>query len=739
MSRVTDLSVSPVQEVLDAAHPCWLLLTQKTAYAMRLDESGRLQHLYWGERLGQPQDYPGIGRPLARYERDHLAMADDEYPAWGGFTYSEPCLKVTFANGTRDALLRYQSHRQEQQSTDLTTLIITLRDTDYPLEVDLFYTVIPEYDLLERRAVIRNTGEEALTIESALSACWQLPTLSSGSYRLTHLNGRWNSETQIERRALPTGRTILESRRGLTSAEANPFFAIDFQQGEYGGATEEQGQVWFGAVGWSGNWKISIDCQSYPTRVSIAGGINDFDWRWQLQPGEVFSTPPFVAGFTTSGLGSVSYSLHGYQLDYVLPRQHAQKPRPVLYNSCEAVHFALTEETQLELARRAARLGVELFVIDDGWFGQRNDLRSSLGDWSVNEHKFPRGLADFIARVHELGMQFGLWLEPEMVNPDSELYRAHPDWIYHFPARRGTLQREQWVLNLARDEVAEYIFHRIDSLLTTYAIAFIKWDFNRPLTEAGWPDELPEHQREVYVRHIHNFYTIVERLRARHPLVLWEVCASGGGRVDLGTLARFDQCWTSDNIDALDRLTVQEGYSLAYAAKTMAAWVSLPQKSEQASAFTPSLSYCFHAAMPGTLGLGDDLRSYTPAEMEEASELIATYKSIRHIVQDGLLYRLISPRHNACTAIQYVSRDQEEAVIFVFLQAAHFWDLAPAPRIFPRGLDPSGLYYLDGPLDEKGPISGQSLMSVGLTVPLTGHFASALITLTQAPAALTAD
>lgn len=709
------------------AEKSWLLTTRRTAYVMGLDENGRLQHLYWGERLPYITDYPGLGRPKTLYALEGNIVSSEEYPAWGGFLYTEPALKATFVDGVRDLALTYVRHREETGPEGLPILIITLKDQHYPLEVDLYYKVVAECDLIERQAVVRNIGKNPVTLESALSAAWQLPAQRDGAYRLTHLSGRWNTETQVRHTMLTDGRKILESRRGLTSAEANPFFAIDIVSADNVGASEEQGQVWYGALGWSGNWKITIDQASEPVRAYVAGGINDFDFRWNLKPGEEFKTPPFSAGYTNQGFGQASRNLHQYQLDYVLPRAHAKRPRQVLYNSWEAVFFDVTEEKQLQLAERAARLGVELFVIDDGWFGQRHNDRVGLGDWYVNQEKFPRGLAPLIARVNELGMDFGIWVEPEMVNPDSDLYRAHPDWVYHFPHRERNEQRNQLMLNLAKPEVVNYTFEWLDKLLGDHNIAFVKWDFNRAITEPGWPDAPKEQQREVYVRHVLNLYDIIERLRAKYPSVIWEACASGGGRANLGALARFDQVWTSDNTDPYDRLYIQEGYSMAYAPKTMMAWASDSPTSKHINNIALSMKYRFHSAMCGSLGLGEDLNGYSEAQMAEAAALVGEYKSIRHIVQEGLLYRLLSPRSNDLAAVQYVTRDQRESALFVFAHAQHWWQAQP--RIYLRGLDPVLHYEIEGIEGETGHASGQSLMSLGIKPKLRGHFDSVVVKL----------
>ncbi len=702
----------------------WLLTTRHTAYALGLNEGGQLLHLYWGDRLPYPADYPGLGRPET-YAVENGALRADEYPAWGGFMYSEPCLKATFADGVRDQVLVYARHRQETGPDGLPVLVITLKDSFYSLEVDLHYRVVAESDLIVRWAVVRNSGSEPFDLKTALSAAWQMPALHDGSYRLTHLSGRWGAETLINQNLVTDGRLTLDSRRNMSSAEQNPFFALDVVSPTAPGATEEAGGVWFGAIEWSGNWQITVEQVSRPTRVYVAGGVNAFDFSWRLEAGEEYATPAFVGGYTAGGFGQASRNLHRYQLDHLLPRAHARKIRPVLYNSWEAVLFNVTEAAQIALAERAARLGVELFVIDDGWFGQRKDDHAGLGDWYINQEKFPQGLNPLIERVNDLGMDFGIWVEPEMVNPDSDLYRAHPEWVYHFPNRSRSEGRFQLMLNLARPDVAAYTFDWLDRLLADHNISFVKWDFNRAITEPGWPEAPAERQREIYVRHVLALYGIVDRLRERHPGVTWEVCASGGGRADLGAFAHFDQCWVSDNTDPFDRLLIQEGYSLAYAPKTMMAWVTGTTWSAGPGKAGPSLKYRFHSAMTGSVGLGENLNHYSEEQMSQVAALVEEYKGIRHIVQEGDLYRLSSPRSSHLTAVQYVTRDRAEAVVLAFLHSQHFWQ--GQPRLYLRGLEPARLYTVEG--RDEPPASGQSLMSLGLKPNLDAREGSVLIRL----------
>lgn len=690
----------------------WLISAGEMSYGLEVDEHGVLRSLHFGGDVRRVQDLPGFedNASVTGASFDSLDAARTEYPAWSGLYYAEPCLKATFHDGVRDVWLRYESHE-----TGADRLTITLRDAHYPLRVRLRYRAQEEHGVLLRWAEIENTGDESIYLDTALSAALHPPLAAATCYWLTHLAGRWGAETRVFRQALTPGRNVLESRRGNTSHEANPWFAVDA-----GGATEEAGEAWFGALAWSGNWKLAFD-QDAAGALQISGGINDFDFRWLLEPGETFETPALVAGYTSHGFGGASRTLHRYAREIVMPEDSL---RPVLYNSWEATYFDVDYDGQARLAEKAAAIGVELFVVDDGWFGARDHDRAGLGDWFVNEHKFPEGLGPLIQHVKSLGMQFGLWVEPEMVNPDSDLYRAHPDWVYHFPTRLRTEARNQLVLNLGRDDVREYLFESLDRLLSENDVSFVKWDMNRPFSEPGWPGAPAGRDREVWVRHVRSLYELLGRLRERHPQVDFESCSGGGGRVDLGILGLAEQVWTSDNTDPHDRLFVQEGFSMAYPARAMTCWVA---DAEKWVANRPApLTYRFHSAMMGTLGIGGALLSWSEDEMAEARGLVEDYKRVRHLVQDGDQHRLLSPAEGETTAVQYVAADGSEAVIFVLRHPHNV--LMPASRLYPRGLTEEATYQVSG---EEGNVSGAALMTRGIGVVLDGDLASAMIELRE--------
>ncbi|MBU4602971.1 alpha-galactosidase [bacterium] len=685
-------------------------------YVIGVDEKKNLQHLYWGEKLPYVSDYPRVLLPQEFPFDNFEQIIKEEFSPWGGIRYKEPGLKVIYEDQVRDLILKYKTYKLID-SDKCKTLIIYLIDSAYNLEVELNYRLIEEYDLIERWVNIKNKGSQSVQIKQILSAQWHLPDMQN--YRLSYLYGRWASETKLSRIELGYGKKILESRRGITSHQFNPWFAVDNGQ-----ADEDFGKIYYGILAWSGNWKIVFEIDSYG-RLQIAGGINDFDFSWQLKPNECFVTPKFVAGYTNNGFGDASRKLHNYQIDYILPRNLNHKIRPVLYNSWEATKFNVNEEGQKELAKKAASLGVELFVLDDGWFGERNDDTAGLGDWYVNKKKFPHDLTSSISYVNKLGMDFGVWVEPEMVNKNSNLYRQHPDWVYHFPNRPCSESRNQLVLNLAKKEVVEYIYDFMDKLLDSYNIKFIKWDMNRPLSEPGWLDVPKSQQQEIWVRHVQSLYQILDKLREKYPDVIFESCSGGGGRVDLGILLRTDQVWTSDNTDAFDRLKIQEGFSYAYAPKIMMSWVTdSPNWLNQREI---SLDYRFNVAMMGSLGIGGNLNKWSDAEMMLAKGKISQYKEIRKIVQHGDQYRLLPTCKGNLVAVEYVNEDKDKVVLFVFLYSQQFGEKLLPIKL--KGLINDTLYQYYDEENGKVILSGKALKEIGLKVDLKGDFDSKLIIL----------
>jgi alpha-galactosidase len=708
------LAAQPIQ--YSEARKTWLLTTAHSSYAMGVAEDGALRNLYWGAPLWRIDDLaaPARRRDLSSFDPRQM-LENEEFPGWGGPRFYEPSLKVTRADGNRDLVLKYVSHRAADNGVD-----ITLRDIRDAIEVTLHYRVYPAQGVISRHATIHNGTSAPITLESAQSGAWYLP--AGDGYQLTYLTGRWAAETQVNHEPIHEGMKVLESRKGHTSHNVNPWFAIDG-----GDASEESGRVWFGALAWSGNWRITVEQTAY-RQVRVTGGLNTFDFAYPLAAGESLDTPVFYAGFSEHGFGGASRMLHRFEREQILPGGATSRLRPVLYNSWEATTFRVDEPGQKALAEKAAKLGVELFVMDDGWFGARNNDRAGLGDWTVNPQKFPQGLKPLIDHVNSLGMDFGLWVEPEMVNADSDLYRKHPDWVIGFEGRPRSELRNQMVLNLARSDVRDYIFGVLDRLATEYNVRYFKWDMNRAVSEPGWPDAGPTGGRKLWVDYVRNLYDIIDRLRAKHPKLEIESCSGGGGRVDLGILRRVEEVWPSDNTEAFDRLRIQEGFSMAYAPKIMSAWVTDVPNMNGRSA---PLMFRFLTAMQGALGIGANLNKWTAQDEKVAGQMIALYKRVRPTVQAGELYRLFSPRAGDFTANEYVAGDGKQAVVFAFRHSQQYNTAVPTVRL--RGLDPQALYKVDATegklLDRQQQVSGAYLMSVGLNLNLRADYDAAAVVL----------
>lgn len=676
------------------------------SYVFGVNPRGELEQMYWGGRLGDTDKFPPAApmREWASFDNSY-SNTPQEYAGWGQGLFVEPALKVTFADGNRDLVLHYDSHTDKTNGVD-----VVLKDISRKIFVTLHYTIDPQTGILARSATIENREDAPVTIEQAAAAAWALPR---GHYTLNYLTGRWAGEFNLTQETLQHGARVLESRRGSTSHQANPWFAI-----QSGDPNEEHGEVWFGALAWSGSWRITVE-EDQLDAVRVTGGFNPFDFGYVLHPGEKLETPVFYGGYSAHGLGGASRLLHNFELKHVLPRTAKTKslpgprPRPVIYNSWEATEFNVNEAGQIALAEKAAALGVDRFVMDDGWFGQRKNDHAGLGDWYVNQEKFPHGLKPLIDRVHALGMDFGLWVEPEMVNPDSDLYRKHPDWVLNFPGRPRTEQRNQMVLNLARQDVRDYVLGFLDKLLNENDIAFLKWDYNRNWSEPGW-DQLPAaEQKKVYVAFTENLYSVLAELRRRHPNVEIESCSGGGGRVDLGILRYTDEVWPSDNTDPFDRLTIQDGFTYAYTPQVMMAWVT-----DSSHWRNVSVAYRMLSSMQGSLGIGAEITKWTDEQAAVAKRLISAYHEVQPTITQGDLYRLISPRNGSeFSATQSVNADQSQSVVFAFIHSTQEGRGFPILKL--KGLDPAAEYAItpiEGKLERRMPsvASGAFWMNHGL-------------------------
>ncbi|HEV3380053.1 MAG TPA: alpha-galactosidase [Trebonia sp.] len=724
------------QVMYDEQARTWLLRTPHSAYGLGVSADGSsVRHLHWGGPIDQ-EDLRALVATPADGAAERVSWGEEdpvEFVAWGGLRFDEPSLKVDFADGTRAIEWRYSDYRITEED-GCHTLVVEMRDHSYPLAVEFCYRIFDDNDVIERWALLRHGGDRGLiVVRQAYSANWCLPR--DHGWRLRYLQGGHLVETRLTEATLHPGKFVLESRRGTTSHQANPWFALD----RGGLATEEHGEVWSGALAWSGSWKLVVEVTP-GGQLHVTGGYNEFDSPFEMAPGTELVLPVFAGVYGHHGMGGISRKWHSYQLRHVLSRRgraggspsfpalggHSESAsaappvRPVLYNSWEATEFKVDEPSQARLAEVAAEMGVELFVVDDGWFTGRVNDRAGLGDWITDPAKFPHGLDPLIERVEKLGMRFGLWVEPEMVNADSMLYREHPDWVFHFPNRRRSEKRNQLVLNLGRRDVADWVHASIDRLVSEHSISFLKWDMNRHFSEPGWPAETGRNPERAWIDHTRNLYEILDRLRADHPGLEIESCSGGGGRVDLGILSRTDQVWPSDNTDASDRITIQDGFTHAYAPMTMMCWVT--DSPNPITGRRLPLSYRFHVAMAGSLGIGGDLLAWPEEEQAEAADLVAAYKAIRPLVQYGRLYRLARSWQETVTASQYLAEDGAELAVLAWWRPRSFGVWGTRLRL--AALD-AGARYRDAATGEV--YGGGMLMHSGLPLPASLEYGSMLV------------
>jgi alpha-galactosidase len=601
-------------------------------------------------------------------------------------------------------------------------LVVSLADPA-GLVVEAHWRVASGSAVVERWTVLRNEGAAAVDVGRALSGAVVLP--DQPAYRRTAPWGRWAAESRIERTPVPHGLSVQRGSDGIRS------FLPAWVMIDDGTATEATGSVHSVVLAWGGNPYLATE-RAANSRVRISTGIDDADLRIRLEPGATFETPLQCSMWSGAGFGTTSRQWHRYVRDRVLPRTG---DRPVLYNSWESTFFDVSEAGQRALAQRAARTGVDVFVMDDGWFGARNDDHAGLGDWAVNPVKFPAGLGPLIEEVERLGMRFGLWVEPEMVNPDSELYRAHPDWVIAIDGRPRTEVRNQLVLNFGRADVRAWAVDWLDTLLRDNRIAFVKWDCNRGVTEPGWAGNAnPE---LVAVEHVRGVYAVFAEIRSRHPGVEFEICSGGGGRVALDFMRYGEQVWTSDNTGAVERLSIQEGYSYVFPSVAMGAWVT--DADDVSLHRNEPIGYRFAVAMQGALALGGNLTDWTDAQLAAAAEWVVLHKRLRTTIQHGDRHRVESITDGIASVTGFVSPDRSHAVV-VAAGVGEWLDLRERTVRAP-GLAADADYHVrtylpgrdDRPEHTDGPpITGRVAGVRGVTIPWRQYYPAVVVELTRA-------
>ncbi len=678
----------------------WILETSSAIYRIGCSEQGVVGMYYFGNKN---QDPIKLQYPLG-----------EEVPVRDGYSITTPMLEVVFEDQVRDIELSFVTSEMCLLDS-YETLIIYQKDKYYPLEVITYLRVLPEFDIIEKWMELKNIGEnEIFRVENAYSGSFFLP---KNAYELIHLSGMGGFEYQPNVTKLTQGVKTIQVKDFRSFGF--PFFAIR-PEGEQ---MEQLGDVWFGSLQYSGNWRM--DFEKFPRgEVQIVGGINFWDQSLTLKAGDNFLTPKMIIGYTQRGMEGVSQSLSSYTREKILYPSHRSKVRPVLYNSWYATAFNINEKQQLALAKVAKELGVEVFVIDDAWFKGRINEKGGLGDWAVDKNKFPDGLQPMIKKINAMGMDFGIWIEPEMVSPNSDLYRAHPDWVFHFPNRQCHGGRGgQLMLNLAREDVYQYLYESISKLLRENNIKYIKWDMNKALTDPGFPSAPVDEQRSVRIKYMENLYRLFGVLRSEFPDVWFENCASGGGRVDLGMMACSDFSWASDNTDPVDRIFIHYAYLNVFPANSMISWVTYQDLHKQSH----SLEFKFDVSMCGVLGVGYDITKWTEEEKDIAREKIACYKTIREIIHNGDLYRLVSPYESNRSVLQFVDKSKSEAVVFVY-NLAEYPNNATAETKRPklvklRGLLSDSFYRIEG-MDVL--FKGSELMEIGIAFPINGAFKSGI-------------
>lgn len=678
------------------------LYNDRISYIMCILRNGHLGQLYYGKKIHDKEDFSYLletaGRPMSSYlyEGDRtfsLEHIKQEYPVYGSTDYRHPAVEILQENGSRILDFQYVSHTitggkptlpglpatYTEDDAEAMTLCVTLEDPLTKIRLKLLYTIFEADGIIARSAELVNEGNAPVHILSAMSLSLDLPDMD---YVWMQLSGAWARERHIRNRKLTHGIQAIDSMRGNSSHNHNPFMALMRPS-----ATENQGTVIGFSLIYSGNFRIQAEVDTYDTtRVTI--GINPSTFDWKLDAGESFQTPEAVMVYSEEGLNGMSQSFHRLYRSRLARGYWRDRVRPILNNNWEATYFDFTEDRLLEIAVKAKECGVELFVLDDGWFGERSSDRAGLGDWFANKERLPGGIKGIADCIHALGMKFGLWFEPEMVNKDSDLYRAHPDWILKTPGRNESHGRNQFVLDYSRPQVVDYIYDMIAQILSEAKVSYIKWDMNRSITECYSASLPADRQGEVFHRYILGVYDLYERLTSAFPEVLFESCASGGGRFDPGLLYYAPQGWASDDSDAVERLKIQYGTSMCYPLSSIGSHVSVTPN-HQVFRNTP-LRTRANVAYFGTFGYELDLNKLTDEEIEKVKAQIVFMKKYRHIFQFGTFYRLKSPFEGNETVWMVVSDDRKTALVGYYrvLNGVNM----PYSRVRLSGLDENVLY-----------------------------------------------
>lgn len=698
------------------------LYNDEISYILAILPNGQVGHHYFGKRVHLEDSFAYLQerkyRSLTVYPSESnptfsLQHSRQEYPSFGTGDFASPAFTIKAMDGSRlsdfvycgyqiidgKPLLEGLPSTYVEALDEAQTLILNLEDTVTHTKLDLAYTIFQNRPVITRHVRFEQNGPEPILIERMMSASLDL---QDNDYDWLHLDGAWGRERHLVRDLLKQGCQSIYSLKGSSSSEHNPFLAIARPD-----TTEHQGQAMGFSLVYSGNFLAQLDLSPYH-QARLTMGIHPETFEWPLQEGESITSPELVMVYSEEGLNGMSQTFHSLYRERLVRGEWRDKERPILLNNWEAMTFDFDEKRILSLAKEAADLGVELFVMDDGWFGKRNNDRAGLGDWTVNIEKLPNGLNGVIDAVHAMGMKFGLWIEPEMVNKDSDLFKEHPDWIFNHPDRNQSHGRFQYTLNMAYEEVYQNIYHQIHKILSEHDIDYIKWDMNRYLSEVYSVFHSADQQGKLYHQYILNIYRLYEDLTRSFPNILFESCSSGGARFDPGMLYYAPQTWTSDNSDAVERMTIQYGTSFAYPLSSIGCHVS-ESPNQQVARSTP-LDTRANVAYFGSFGYELDLTHLNQAEKEAVAKQIAFYKANRSVFQKGLSTRLVSPFEKPYMAWQVLSADGKKGFVGFYRQLITCNEVSH--RLYLKGLEDQAKYLING----KDYYYGSTLMYAGLVI-----------------------
>ena len=701
------------------------IATDHTDLVLQVPENGRLYQVYFGEKLRHEADLDNLGWQVhPASDGSAVARGWEVYSGSGNEDFFEPALAVTHADGNPSTYLYYVSHRSKPVDGGTQTDIV-LRDDRYPLEVTLHYVAYAEEDIIKTWSDISHKEKESVFLSAYAST---MLYFSAGSYYLTEFSSDWAKEAQMSTQPLRPGKKVLDTKLGSRAAmHMHPFFLLGIGQP----ADEGQGQVLIGTLGWTGNFRFTFEVDNVGN-LRVIPAINPYASRYELKRGETFTTPEFIFTLSRQGTGQGSRNLQAWARRYQL--KDGKGPRLTLLNNWENTGFNFNQDLLAGLMKEAKDLGVDMFLLDDGWFANkypRQNDRAGLGDWEVNRNKLPGGIAALTDAAREAGVKFGLWIEPEMVNPKSELFEQHPEWAIHYPNRETYYYRNQLVLDLSNPDVQDYVYGAVDRLLSENpGITYFKWDCNSPITNIYSP-YLKERQGQLYIDHVRGIYRVLQRLQAKYPHLPMMLCSGGGARCDYEALKYFTEFWCSDNTDPVERLYIQWGFSHIFPANAMCAHVTNWNRTASVKFRTDVASMC-------KLGFDIGLHELSAEELEYCRQAVANWKQLQPAIMDGTQYRLVSPYQGNHMAVNYVNADRDTAVLFAYDIHPRYQEKQLPVRL--QGLDPDKLYRVEEinlmpgarpALKAHGKtLSGDYLMKVGMEVFTFGSMQSHVVRLT---------